>query len=142
MATAIEIPKNKWAAHFTALGQYYQGWHVTAEVLDQEFGNQHAINGLPLQGLSYETKGSQAGDILVEAGDLGSLFATHLVHRPRVVRVAATQPGAEADVEIEDEDGIITIVHLHSLQSPHRFNPQRTRHKRKWQQSNHLAATQ
>lgn len=111
MATAIEIENTKWAAYFIALSEEYQGWGVTIELLTGELGYQHAADGLPLQGLSYETKGSQAGDILVEAGHLGS-FETHLIHRPRVVRIAAMQPGAETDIEVEDEAGITTLIRL------------------------------
>jgi hypothetical protein len=112
MATATEIEKTKWTAYLTALSEEYHGWGVIIEVLAGELGDQHVMDGLPLQGLSYERAGSQAGDILVEAGDLGSPFETHLIHRPRVVRIAATQPGAEMDIEIEDEEGITTLVRL------------------------------
>jgi hypothetical protein len=112
MATAIEIPRNSWTRSFNALSKEFQGWGVTVEVLDHELGDQRAEDGLPLQGVSYETKGSQAGDILIEAGDKDDPFETHLIHRPKVVRLAATQPGVEADIEIEDEEGITTLVRL------------------------------
>lgn len=110
--TSLEIPKARWREFFESLGKDYWGWAVTVEVLNVPLGDQPAVSGLPFQGISYEVAGSQAGDILIEAGDAGTPFETHLVHRPRVVRVAATQPGAEADLEIEDEDGFTTIIRL------------------------------
>ena len=89
----------------------YSGWATTVEVLAT--GDHPRIDGLPLQGLSFEAKGgSQAGDILVEAGDKGTAYETHLIHRPKVVRAADTRPGEETDIEIESEEGYTTIVHI------------------------------
>lgn len=108
--TAQEISKDNWLAYFNDIGRQYQGWAVTVEVLAGELGDQRVIDGLPLQGVSYDPTGSQAGDILIEAGDAGTPFETHLIHRPRVVRATSTQPGAEFDLEIEDEEGITTLL--------------------------------
>jgi hypothetical protein len=114
MATAItdEIPKASWQDYFRLLAKQYQGWAVTIELLAGELGDQPVVQGLPLQGISYDPVGSQAGDILVEMGDAGMPFETHLVHKPRVVRVAMTQPGTEADIEIESEEGVTTLVRI------------------------------
>lgn len=111
--TTVEIPRETWPAYFNDLARLYQGWATTVEVLAGELGDQLAADGLPLQGISYEYKGgSQAGDVLVEVGDAGMPFETHLVRRPRAVRAAATQPGTETDIEIESGDGVTTIVRL------------------------------
>jgi hypothetical protein len=117
MSTAItqELPKEKWRAYFDTLADRYQSWAITIEALDRELGDQTLADGLPLQGISFETAGSQAGDLLIEAGDAGTPFRTHLVHRPRIVRIASTQPGADVDVEIESEDGVTTLVRLRPL---------------------------
>lgn len=109
-----EIARDHWLEYFNDLAKLYQNWTVTVQVLDRELGDQRIIDDLPLQGISYDPAGSQAGDILIEAGDAGMPFEVHLVHHPRVVRAAATQPGAEADIEIEAEDGIVTLVSLRS----------------------------
>ena len=107
-----EIPKEKWQAYFVTLGEQYAGWATTVEALHSELGDQRLMDGLPLQGLTYESAGSQAGDILIEAGDASTAFQTHPVHRPTAVRIALTQPGAEADVEIASADGYTTLVRL------------------------------
>ncbi len=114
-ATTLEVPKEKWRAYFEVLSDEHQGWAVSIEALDRELGDQPLANGLPLQEISYETAGSQAGDILIEAGDAGTPFRTHLVHRPRVVRIATAQGGADVDVEIESDDGVTTLVRLRPL---------------------------
>jgi hypothetical protein len=108
-----EIPQDQWNEFFRDLSEEYQGWAVTVETLAGELGDQKSIDDLPLQGFSVEPpEGSQAGDILVEAGDAGTPYETHLIHHPRVLRTAITQPGLEGDVEIEDEEGVKTIVRL------------------------------
>ena len=111
-APTQEIPKEKWQAYFVTLAEQYAGWATTVEALHRKLGAQRVIDGLPLQGISYDPVGSQAGDILIEAGDAGTPFETHLVHRPTAVRIAVTQPGAEADVEIASDEGYTTLVRL------------------------------
>ena len=111
-APTREIPKEKWQAYFVSLAEQYAGWSTAVEVLHRELGDQHVYDGLPLQGISYDPAGSQAGDILIEAGDAGTPFETHLVHRPTAVRIAVTQPGGEADVEIASDEGYTTLVRL------------------------------
>ncbi len=114
MSTAIthEIPKQSWKTYFNELDRIYEGWAATVEVFAGELGDQHAADGLPLQGISYEPAGSQAGDILIEIGDVGEPFNTHLVRAPAAVRASTTKRGAELDIEIEAEDGTITLVTL------------------------------
>jgi len=107
-----EIAAEKWPALFQVLAREYEGWAATIEVLDRELGDQRAADGLPFQGLSFEPGGSQAGDILIEVGDTGTPFETHLIHQPRALRVAIMRPGAEADIEFESTDGVTTLLRL------------------------------
>jgi len=109
---ANKIEKDQWVSFFNDLGKQYQGWAVTIEVLNREFGDQRRVEQLPLQGVSYEPAGSQAGDILIETGDAGMPYETHLIRRPRVVQYAMTQPGAEVDLDIESEEGYTTLVRI------------------------------
>lgn len=113
-APTQDVPKEQWQAHFVTLARQYAGWATTVEVLHRELGDQRLMDGLPLQGISYDPAGSQAGDILIEAGDVGTPFETHLVHQPTVVRTAVTQPGEEVDVEIDSAEGYATLVRLRS----------------------------
>jgi hypothetical protein len=112
MSAAItqQIPKDEWQFYFEALAKQYQGWSVTVEVLAGRLGDQRAVDGLPLQGISFEVGGSQKGDILVEAGDQGTAFETHLIHRPLLVRASDTQIGVEADLEVETEEGVTHLI--------------------------------
>ena len=110
--TAQEIARDKWIPYFNDFSKLYRGWAVTIEVLNGELGDHPRVDDLPFQGISYDPAGSQAGDILVETGDVGTPYETHLIHRPRVVRVAITQPGNEVDIDIESEEGYTTLVSI------------------------------
>lgn len=111
-APTQEIPQHEWQTYFETLAEQYAGWATTVEALHGELGDQRVMDGLPLQGISYEPAGSRAGDIVIEAGDAGTAFEAHPVNRPTTVRVALTQPGAETDVEIASADGYTTLVRL------------------------------
>jgi hypothetical protein len=113
MSTATsEIPHDLWQACLHSLVERYVGWRLTVDVLSMEIGSHRAVDGLALVGLSLETKGSDAGDILIEAGDMAAALMIHHVDHPRCVRVAATLPGLEIDIQIESEDGTTTILVL------------------------------
>ena len=107
-----EIAKDHWPAYFSDLGRQYPGWGTSVEVLDRQMGDQRVASDLPLQGFSFETAGSQAGDLLIEMGEANAPFETHLVRRPLAVRAAVMEPGLETDIQIESEDGVTTLVRL------------------------------
>lgn len=106
----IEIPRNAWSLCLQSFSDRYQGTSVTIEVLSYDLGTQLAADGLPLQGLSFETEGSDQGDILVEVGDIEPAYLMHHIDQPRRVRVVDTRPGIEADMQIESADGMITLI--------------------------------
>jgi hypothetical protein len=109
-----EIPKAHWLEFANDVSREYQGWGVTVELLDLELGDQPMAQALPFQGMSFEKEGSEAGNILVEAGDVEPAYATHHIDHPRALRMVASIPGLETDIEIESEDGTTTLVRLRS----------------------------
>lgn len=122
---AIEIQKERWPDYFAELSKVYYGWGVTVEALDRELGDQPITDGLPLQGISFETKGSAAGDLLIEMGDAGTPYEVHRIDQPRAVSAADTQPGIETDVQIDSKDGTSTLVHLRRRPALPAAEPQR-----------------
>lgn len=107
-----EIPQVGWAAQLREWSEQYRGWRASIEVMGGELGNQRVAEDLPLQGFSAETKGSEAGKILIELGDTPEDFMIHHVDHPLRMRVVDAQPGAETDVQIESESGMTTLVRL------------------------------
>jgi hypothetical protein len=108
-----EIPRRDWAPYFDGLSTRFRGWRVAIEVLSMELGDQWVAGAqIGLQGISLERKGSEAGDILVEAGELVD-FMIHHVDRPLRVWIAVTNPGLDTSIEVESADGTTTLIHLH-----------------------------
>jgi hypothetical protein len=112
--TLVELHRDRWVPYFNVIDKQYVGWATTMEFLSMEYGDQTLIDRQPLQGISFETKGSATGDILVEVGDIGMAYDVHRINRPRVVRVIDTDPGPqiEIDIQIESEDGSNRLIHL------------------------------
>jgi hypothetical protein len=115
MIPTQRIPQDQWLAYFNDMSRRYRGWGVTIEVARLDLGNQPAAVGLPLQGFSFEPRGSAAGDILIEAGDDPGEFFIHQVDGPEAVRVTETQIGVETALQIESADGTKTLVLLRRL---------------------------
>ncbi len=114
MATAAtrEIPKAQWRAFFDEFSEEHRGWKATVEVMGKDVGDQEVARSAPFLGISYETKGTGAGNIDIGTGDRPDTLMTHTVDRPRAVRAADTDGGAEADLEIEDEDGRMFLLRV------------------------------
>jgi hypothetical protein len=109
--TTQEIPRSQWWQFFDDLGRLYDGWAIGIEVMNRDIGDQPASEGLILQAASFETEGSDAGDILFDIGDDEAVDLVHRIHEPRRVLAADLQPGTETDVQIESAEGT-TIIHL------------------------------
>jgi hypothetical protein len=111
--TTAPIPKKQWRKYFNDIGRQFEDWSVTVQVLSKTLGDDYIIEGLPFQGISYEPpQSSQPDDILVEAGDQGSPYQTHLIHHPRTVMATMSEPGEEMDIEIETRDKVKHLISL------------------------------
>ena len=115
MTATQDVPRERWPGFFDELSRTYEGWRVTIELLGRDVGDQPIASDMPLQGISFETAGTQAGDVLVEAGDRPEAYMTHAVRRAKSVRITDSQPGNEVDVEIEPDEGPVTLVRLFRL---------------------------
>jgi hypothetical protein len=115
MATStatLEVPKDRWRSFLDEFSQLHLGWQTTIEVMRKDLGDQLEAEKLPLQGISYDTAGTGAGDVEIGTGDRPDDFDTFRVAQVRRVLVADTKPGGETDVEFVSADGTRTLVHL------------------------------
>jgi hypothetical protein len=110
--TTQEVARAEWRATLDGIAERCRGWAATVELIGSDIGDQVAAEGLAFQGISYETRGPEARNILVELGDSPGELFVHRVARPCGVRIAFTRPGAEADVQLETEEGVTTLVRL------------------------------
>lgn len=119
MATQ-EIPQRQWQQFLDQFSQMHQGWHATISVEDRKDGPQRIADDMPLQGISFDSKGSEKGSIEIAVGDEPDAFTSHLIEHPKSVRVMEMQQGAQASMEIESEDEPVTLLTLRmAKQLPH-----------------------
>jgi hypothetical protein len=107
-----EIPPEQWQQFFDDFSRDHANWETSIELMGQDLGDQPEAEGVPLQGISFETVGSQKGDIEVAVGDTAESFQLHRIQKPLHVRIADTQPGLETDIEIETAEDLKAIVRV------------------------------
>jgi hypothetical protein len=106
--TTTDIPQEKWTRFFDDFSKQHEGWIVNWEVLGSAIGVQEKTNRLPLVGISAD-KGSKPRIDIIVGGRLNA-HITQIIETPkRVSFKPPDQPGHEA-IEIETEDGNITVV--------------------------------
>jgi hypothetical protein len=115
MVSTQMIPQEQWLNYFNELSRHFTGWGISIEVMRQDLGDQHSVDRLVFQGVSFESKGSERGNILIEAGDLPQSLVIHQIVSPCLVQVAETRPGRETYLHIGSDDGSSTLVTLRRL---------------------------
>jgi len=105
------VPADQWIRFFDDFSRDYAGWPATIEVLDRETGPQHLAQNLPLQGISFDTKGTRPCSMEISAGQQSAQQVTHVIDMPLRIR-EATEEGGNIDIEIEPAEGPITLLRL------------------------------
>ena len=104
MTQTIEIPRSEWTATLKQFSAVHDGWLVSLDVLGPAFGAQHQIQNLPLLGVTADAD-SHGSAIVISAARRDGEQITHIVHAPTHVRIARTDEGADAALEIGSADG-------------------------------------
>ena len=105
------IPEELWVEFANRFSRDYTGWLATVEVLDGRIGAQRVADGLPLQGISFDTKGTRPCSLEVSVGETPHGHVGHVVDMPLYVR-EADEPDGSVDLQIEAADGPRTLIHL------------------------------
>lgn len=105
------IPENEWVEFANRFSRDHAGWLATVQVLDGRSGAQLVADGLPLQGISFDTKGTRPCSIEVSVGETPDAHVRHVVDMPLHIR-EADEPDGSVDVQIEPADGPQTLIHL------------------------------
>lgn len=105
----FEIVKEDWAMFFESLSKRRYEWITKIEVLKGEIGDQVLTDGMPLNGITVETRGDRT-TIDISVGDDTEAHQTHNVNNPvQVVFLAAEDYHGEV-IDIEEEDGTKTLI--------------------------------
>jgi len=105
------IPSNQWIDYFDCFSRDHLGCSVTIQVLDRQSGPQQIATELPLQGISFDTKGTRASSIEISAGDRPDRHISHVIDMPLHIR-EADEGNGNVDVQIEPAVGPITLLHV------------------------------
>ena len=104
------IPEDDWIGFADRFSREHDGWLATVQVLDGS-GVLLVAKDLPLQGISFDTKGSRPCSIEVSVGETPSDHVRHVVDLPLHFR-EADEPDGSIDLQIEAADGPQTLIHL------------------------------
>jgi hypothetical protein len=107
---SYEVPEDQWLEFFDRFSREHTGWPVTLEVLSGDLGPQRLAHDLPLQGISFDAKGTRACALEVGAGDKPGENYSHRVDLPLHIRVADDPNGGT--IQIEPAQGPQTLVHF------------------------------
>jgi len=114
MLETERIPKERWSSFLTLLYRQARDRPVRLEVMGRELGDQEMAERRPLHGLSYETKGSEAGSVSITVGSAESeAEIEHRIFAPTAIYVARSG-GAIEWLSIEEGE-VRTLLHFEEL---------------------------
>ena len=104
------ISEDEWIKYFDGFSRDHVGWPATIKVMDPDAGPQNLADGLPLEGISFDMKGTRPCTIEISAGEAGH-HINHSVDMPMCIR-EADEPDGSVDIQIEPASGPMTLIHL------------------------------
>ena len=110
----IEIPKENWMSFLQLLNRHAIDRPLRLEVVNRELGDQEMGDYLPFRGMSFETKGSDRGDLLIiTAADQGEL--THRIAVPTHIYILYNEAAELELLTVEDADNGKTLMYFEHL---------------------------
>jgi hypothetical protein len=109
--TTQTIPSDQWIHFMDDFSHDYLDHLVTIEVLAGESGPQLVANNLPLQGISFDTKGSRPSTLEISAGDESGHHVSHVIEMPLHIRQLNMGDNG-IELAVEPARGSITLIHV------------------------------
>jgi hypothetical protein len=110
------IEQDRWQDFLDDFSKRNQLRATRLEIADSEAGVQEEEEFLPLVGVNFERKGTEAGSVVVI---LGSDNTRHIEHRienvQRIAPLVSEDSGLEAGLGFENADGSRTLLLLEQL---------------------------
>ena len=104
----VEIPAEAWTKTLDEFSALHEGWLVSLDVLEETIGAQHAVDNLPLLGVSAD-RADGASAITISAGRPAE-HITHTIHAPTRVQIERREDGADVALQIESAGGTRAIL--------------------------------
>jgi Family of unknown function (DUF5335) len=116
-AESGEIKRSQWAAYFDEFSKRNVSRSTRLETFG-DLGAQEEEQNLPLNGITAEETGTDAPRIEIMLGAASPSDERHLTHtisRAARVFVKSSADGSDEALEIEDADGVKTLLRFESL---------------------------
>jgi hypothetical protein len=113
-----EIDRDGWQSYLNEFSERNHGRVVRLEVISESLGTQGEAEKLPLEGITFESKGALASSVEIMLGGASAADMRHLTHTVAEVRRIVPKMGAdgrEDALEIEGGDGAKTILVFETL---------------------------
>lgn len=106
-----EVPLDQWIPFMAQFTQENRGAHARVDVLGPDVGYQLETENKPFDGVAPDTKDRERS-VWISFGTTPADHFTHGVHQVKAVRSLPARAEAGAVLEIEAQDGVITILEL------------------------------
>lgn len=107
-----EIPKQDWTKFFDDLTKRRFEWRTKIEVISEKIGSQILDDGLPLQGITAETRSEEKSVVEILVGQDREHHQTHNIKNPTKIAYLSDDDSPSGIVEIEEADGTKTLIHI------------------------------
>src|SRR3954451_9750169 len=116
MSVTTQIPRDRLAEYFGAFTKRYlrRGSPETADIeaINPEWGDQPAVQGARLMGITYESPDNSL-EIELESGD-------HRIYQPKEVWIIEEPDGFVSSLEVVRPDGTRDVITLRRVGVQHR----------------------
>jgi hypothetical protein len=94
MSTLLTLPRSEWRGFFDHMSKALVGKWAEIEVASLELGSQLVVEGVPLLGITYDSR----DDLL----DIALDRANHLIRQPREIVVEESADGLSSVAAVDD----------------------------------------
>jgi hypothetical protein len=110
-----EIERDEWREYLDGFGKRNGGRAAHVEVISIDLGAQELAEKLPLEGVTFEDKGSLAPSVEILLGTTATRHLTHTLTGVQRIVPKVGADGREDALEIESADGTKTIILFETL---------------------------
>jgi hypothetical protein len=107
-----EVPRNEWASFCEQFSRIHHHKPVNMTTTERELGVQPNARDLPLIGITTEQSAGGGRQIGVMLGEATGAHLAHTIERPSHLRVAEWNDDYSAALQIESEDGSVTLLQV------------------------------
>lgn len=107
------IPEDLWGQFVIEFSREHEGWPVTIELIESDAAEYAVARGLPLQGMSFDTRGSRPASLEIAVGESPDEHISHVVDLPMEIRMESDDERRNITLEIEPAHGPRTLLIFH-----------------------------